>query len=304
MSTTAYALAFAGQGAQFAGMGADLYSTFPAAKRVFDEADQILGYSLSGLCFHGTEEDLTACAHCQPAIFTMSAAILAVLQEKTDFQFAACGGLSLGEWTALLAAGCCDFATALRLVQKRGQLMDEACRRHPGAMAAVLGADASVVEELCRQCEIDIANLNCPGQIVVSGLADKVTEFQERGQAQGLKTMRLNVAGAYHSRLMQEAADQFRLCLQDITFKPPVAFFVQNFPGARATSPEDIKENLCRQISGTVRWESCLRLLLGQADVILELGPGKVHAGLLRRISKETVVHSLNSAEALTNFQE
>ena len=302
MINTAFALAFAGQGAQFAGMGADIYAAYPAARKVFDEADKILGYSLSSLCFQGKEEDLTACAHCQPAIFTMSASILAVLQESPGFTVVACGGLSLGEWTALVAAGCCDFPTALRLVQRRGQLMDEACRRHPGAMAAVLGAEPAEVETLCRECDIDIANLNCPGQIVVSGLDEKVTKFQERGQTQGLKTMRLNVAGAYHSRLMQEAADEFRQCLQDVALQAPSCLLVQNFPGTAMSSPDEIKENLCRQITGTVRWESCLRLMLERTNCVLEIGPGKVQAGLLKRISKETDVRSLNSAFALQQF--
>jgi len=205
---------FAGQGAQFVGMGKDLVEASAAAREAFMTADRVLGRSVSGLCFEGPAEELTESRNCQPAIYTMSLAALAALDERVPFQPVVTGGLSLGEFAALTAAGTLDFETGIRLVAARGAAMQEACRAVDGAMAAVLNADPALVSDTAARCDVDVANENCPGQIVISGRRDAIQAAIAALHDSGVqRVIPLTVDGAYHSRLMAPAAEQFRVAL-------------------------------------------------------------------------------------------
>jgi len=294
------AFMFAGQGAQAVGMGRDLAEASPAAKAIFEEADDILGWKLSKLCFDGPAEELTACAHCQPAIYTMSCACLAALRERRpDIAPTACGGLSLGELTALHVAGYCSFADGLKLVATRGQLMDDACQATHGGMAAVLGASTEDVEAVCAEADVDIANLNCPGQIVISGEAERIAKALEILAARNLRGVPLQVAGAYHSRLMQKASENFGSYLKKVTLTEPTARLVQNAIGAFVSPSDEILANLEKQVCSRVRWEECARALMAEAELLIELGPGNVLSGLMKRIDRSFPCVSVNSIASL-----
>lgn len=291
---------FSGQGAQFPGMGKDLYEGSAAARAVFDEADEVLGRRLSDLCFTGSAEELTSCANCQPAIYVMSCACLAALRERVpELTATCCGGLSLGELTALQAAGVTSFASGLRLVARRGELMDVACRAGDGAMAAVLGGDEARIAAVCAACGIDVANYNCPGQIVVSGATSGVEQAMATLSEDGLRVVRLTVAGAYHSRLMAEAADQFREFLAGVELGRPGCSVYQNVPGALVTESAVLRENLARQVCSSVKWEACARGMMGESDLLLEFGPGNVLCGFLKRIDRRYPAVPVNSLAAL-----
>lgn len=278
---------FAGQGAQHPGMGLELYGKSPVAARIFDQADSILGWSVSELCFRGTMEELTACAHCQPAIFVTSMAEYYASREGLDSgdSFVAAGGLSLGELSAVTAAGVVDFETGLRMVARRGELMDECCRRTEGAMAAIIGCDEAVLERVCREHGVHVANYNCPGQRIISGEKSRVVEAAAALAPHSMKTQLLQVAGGFHSPLMQSASDAFGEYLQGIDFQEPGIRLVHNVSGTwTEDSGMSVKELLARQISSPVRWEECVVHLMEESDGLLELGPGKVLSGLARRI--------------------
>ena len=298
---TRVGLMFAGQGAQAVGMGQDLWEQSPAARALFERADAVLGRSISGLCFAGPAAALTASVNCQPAIFTMSMACLAALRECTALEPIVCGGLSLGEWAAVTCAGVLDFDDALRLVAERGRLMDEACRATAGSMAAVIGADAALVEGICRQHGVDVANYNCPGQIVISGGGAEVKAAVAALALAGVsRVVLLEVAGAYHSRLMNAAAAAFAARLAPVPFRAPVCPVAQNVPGALVTAAAAIRGHLCAQVNGSVRWEACARAMLAAgADVLIEVGPGKVLAGFMRRIDRAVPVCSVGSCAEL-----
>lgn len=293
------ALMFAGQGAQARGMGKDLFQVSAAARAVFQQADASSSRSVSSLCFESSMEELTLCANCQPAIYTMSLACLAALQERFPFTPVAAAGLSLGELAALTAAGAWTATDGLRVVSERGRLMDVACCDNPGTMAAVIGDTGELLDAVCRRHEIDIANLNCPGQNIISGRREAVAAAIQELAASGLRVVELQVAGAYHSRLMQTAAAAFAAVLQanpPASLRFPVA---QNFTGELTDCATTISDNLACQVSGSVRWESCARALMSCADVLVELGPGSVLSGLLRRIDRRFPVCNVNSVESL-----
>lgn len=280
---------FAGQGAQHPGMGLALSQSSPAAAKVFDDADRILGWKLSELCFQGPQEELTACAHCQPAIFVTSLAALAARREtpSAEEEFVMAGGLSLGEVTAVTAAGMVDFEHGLKMVARRGELMDECCRRTRGAMLAVIGAPDEALEEVCRNHGIQVANFNCPGQRILSGEKNAVEAAAKDLEGVAMKTQLLEVAGAYHSPLMLEAAEAFREFLTDIPFGAPKMPLVHNVLGGPCEdSRAQIVDLLSRQIVSPVRWEDCARAMMGAVDALWELGPGHVLCGLARRIDR------------------
>ncbi|MBR4956492.1 MAG: ACP S-malonyltransferase [Lentisphaeria bacterium] len=292
--------AFSGQGAQTVGMGRDLYDAFPAAKAVFDKADQVLGYSLSGICFDGPAEKLTETRYCQTAIYTMSCAALAAFREKyPEIKPVACAGLSLGEYAALFAANAFSFEDGLQLLRQRAEFMDEACKAAPGGMASVLGGDADVIAEVCAACGIDVANYNSPGQIVISGAADGVkaacAELANRGFR---KVIPLTVAGAFHSRMMQSAGDKLAAVLADTPMTMPEVPVFQNFTGNTAADVAELRDNLAKQVAGSVRWETCVRnaAALG-ADTIIEFGPGAVLTGLMRRTIPEMNKVNINGKD-------
>lgn len=267
-------------------MGKDFAEKSPGARCIFEEADRILGYSLSNLCFQGTLEDMTPCAVCQPAIFTVSMAMVAAARERGASQPVICGGLSLGEFSAACASGVFDFREGLRLVAERGRLMDLCCRQVAGGMAAVLGGEPEKVQEICQDCGIDVANYNCPGQLVVSGEKKLLEKALSLLSAVAVRVVPLSVAGAYHSRLMQPAAEAFGEVLEKAELASPSLLFVQNVPGDLVSDPAQIRENLRLQVSSSVRWEACARRMMAEASSLCEFGPGKVLSGFVRRIDR------------------
>src|SRR5881396_4003112 len=296
------ALLFAGQGAQSVGMGRDLAEQFPSAAELFQQADEILGRNLSQIAWNGPMEELTRTSNCQPALFVHGLACLSVLRELAgNFPVGGAAGLSLGEITAYAAAGTFDFASGVKLVQRRGELMDEACAATNGAMAAMIGADENVVRQLAADEEVDIANINAPGQIVISGELAKVEAAVGVAREYGIRRATLlNVAGAYHSRLMQSAYEKLGAALQRVPMQPPRFPVISNVTGAEVTTPVEIRRTLQDQVTGTVRWLDCIERLAGLGcDFFIELGPGGVLAGLLRRARKGVEVISVADVESV-----
>ncbi len=295
-------LLFSGQGAQKVGMGKDLAENFPVAKQLFDQADEILGFKLSEVMFHGPIEELTRTSRCQPALYLHGLAVLAVLREQAPaFDIAACAGLSLGEFTAHAAAGTYDFATGLKLVFQRGSFMEDACTDTKGSMAAMIGGEEVAVRELAAECDVDVANLNAPGQIVLSGSVEGIKAAVASAKGKGIrKAVELTVAGAYHSRLMKSAQDKLAAVLAQTSFAVPRVPVISNFAAHAVCEAAEIRETLEKQVTGSVRWSESMRLLLDQGNNhFLELGPGGVLAGLMGRIQKDVQVLSVENAEGL-----
>jgi [acyl-carrier-protein] S-malonyltransferase len=295
--TKKIALLFAGQGAQSVGMGRDLAAHHPAAGMLFQQADEILGRSLSEIAWNGPPEELTKTSNCQPALYVHGLACLAALREALgDFPVEAAAGLSLGEWTAHAAAGTFDFATGLRLVEIRGRLMDAACAATAGAMAAMIGAEESAVRSLAADTDVDVANLNAPGQIVISGETAKVELAVSLARERGIRRATLlNVAGAYHSRLMNSAFEQLGQPLLEAELRVPGFAVMSNVTGSVVDTLPEIRTALQDQVTSTVRWTDCLENLLDRGcDFFIELGPGEVLAGLLRRTRKDANVLSVS----------
>src|SRR5438105_12044762 len=296
------ALLFAGQGAQVVGMGKDLAEQFPTAAELFRKADQILGRKLSEIAWNGPLEELTKTSNCQPALFVHGLACLSVLRELAgNFPIGGAAGLSLGEITAYAAAGTFDFATGLKLVQRRGELMDEACAATSGAMAAMIGADENAVRGLAADADVDVANINAPGQIVISGERAKVEVAIGMAKEHGIRrAMLLNVAGAYHSRLMEIAYRKLGEALVDLSITTPRFVVISNVTGQEVKTPNEIRRTLQDQVTGTVRWLDCMEGLVDLGcDFFIELGPGGVLAGLLQRTRKGVDVISVSDAESV-----
>jgi [acyl-carrier-protein] S-malonyltransferase len=297
------ALLFSGQGAQQVGMGKDLSQRFAVAANRFAEADAVLGYSLTQIAFEGPLEELTKTAHCQAALFTHGIAVLDVLREQFgDFRFAVAAGLSLGEFTAHAAAETFDFATGLRLVANRGRYMEEACDATSGTMAAFIGGEERKVLEVARMAEVDVANLNSPGQIVLSGDVSKVRKAIDIAKEHGIKrAVLLNVAGAFHSRLMFSAQQKLEKDLALSAIAKPLATVVANVTARPVNTEGEIRETLAKQVTGTVRWTPSIEYIIDElgCDLCLELGPGQILAGLVSRIRKGTSVVSIGDAVSL-----
>jgi len=301
------ALLFAGQGAQTVGMGRDLAEQFPTAAELFQQADEVLERKLSEIAWHGPIEELTKTSNCQPALFVHGLVCLSILRELGgEFPIGGAAGLSLGEMTAHAAAGTFDFATGLKLVQRRGELMDEACSATNGAMAAMIGADESAVRALAADADVDVANINAPGQIVISGEKAKVEIAVGLAKEHGIRrAMLLSVAGAYHSRLMESAYEKLGAVLLHVPVQPPRFPVISNVTGAEVKTPIEIRRTLQDQVTGTVRWLDCVeRLVKLGCDFFIELGPGGVLAGLLRRTRKELDVISVSDAESVRKCAE
>jgi [acyl-carrier-protein] S-malonyltransferase len=283
------ALLFAGQGAQSVGMGREVAAEFAVAAELFEKADAALGRKLSEVTWNGPIEELTQTANCQPALYVHGLACLAALRERAgNFPIEAVAGLSLGEWTAHAAAGTFGFATGLRLVEKRGLFMEAACETTAGSMAAMIGADEGAVRTLAADTDVDIANLNAPGQIVISGETAKVEMAVTLAREHGIRRATLlNVAGAYHSRLMDSAFVQLGAELLEAELQLPRFPVLSNVTGQPAESLPEIRRTLQDQVTGTVRWTDCMEwLLVRGCDFFIELGPGGVLAGLLQRTRK------------------
>jgi [acyl-carrier-protein] S-malonyltransferase len=300
-------LLFAGQGAQTVGMGRDVAAQFPVAADLFQQADEILGRKLSEIALNGPIEELTKTSNCQPALFVHGLACLAALRELVgNFPVEGAAGLSLGEMTAHAAAGTFDFASGLKLVQKRGQLMDEACVATSGAMAAMIGADENAVRALAADADVDVANINAPGQIVISGERAKVEAAIGMAKEHGIRRATLlNVAGAYHSRLMETAYRKLGDALVDMPMKTPRFAVISNVTGEEVKSQDEIRRTLQDQVTSTVRWLDCMeRLAERGCGFFIELGPGGVLAGLLRRLRKDVDVMSVSDAESVRKCAE
>ena len=301
------ALLFAGQGAQSVGMGRDLAEQFPTAADLFGQADEILRRNLSDIAWKGPIEELTKTGNCQPALFVHGLACLGILREiGGDFPIGGAAGLSLGEITAHAAAGTFDFPTGLKLVQQRGEFMDEACAATLGGMAALIGGAENDVRRLGADEDVDIANINAPGQIVISGELTKVEAAVGVAKEYGIRraTM-LNVAGAYHSRLMESAYEKLGAVLEDVPMQSPRFPVISNVTGMEVTTPMEIRRTLQDQVTGTVRWLDCVeRLLKLGCDFFIELGPGGVLAGLLRRTRKDLDLISVSDAESVRKCAE
>lgn len=295
------ALVFPGQGSQFVGMGRTLTEQSPAARQVMEEADRVLGFSLSALCFDGPAEELEDTYNSQPAILAVSVAALAALNERVTTQGISGGSLaptllaghSLGEFTALVAAGSLTFAEALRLVRERGRLMKEAGTERPGGMAAVLGLDDAVLEEVVAEAKGDdilvIANANCPGQTVISGELAPLERAVDLAKARGAKRVaRLAITIASHSPLMAEASHQLRVLIADVSIQTPKVPVVANESGTLLTSIADIRQELAYHVERPVNWTHTITVMAGAGvSTFIEVGPGQALTGLIKRINRD-----------------
>lgn len=299
------AFLFSGQGAQFVGMGADLIQ-LPASEMVYREADRTLQYSLSELCFSGPESKLTETRHCQPALYVHGLAGLAAFRERLPLEPDFVAGLSLGEFTAHAAAGTFPLDDGLRLVATRGAAMQQACDASPGGMLSLIGATPEKAQAIAEEVDVDIANLNCPGQVVLSGLLERLEKVPDSAKKHGIKrAIPLKVAGAYHSRLMESARITLEAALREAPVNMPRCPVVANFSALPGNDPDDIRTLLLQQVTGTVRWEDSIRWLVAQqVQHFIEFGPGEVLAGLAKRIDPNLRVASVCDIASLEKALE
>ena len=286
------AYVFPGQGAQFSGMGKDLYEMNAEAKTLFDKANEILGFNITEIMFSGTADELKQTKVTQPAVFLHSV----ILAKVMNIQPAAVAGHSLGEFSALVAAGALSFEDGLRLVSKRAMAMQKCCESQPGGMAAILNLDDAVVEQVCGEIDgvVVAANYNCPGQLVISGADEAVNEACEKLKAAGAKrALRLPVGGAFHSPLMEAARAELEQAIAEVEFKTPVCPIYQNVDAMPQTDAEVIKANLIAQLTAPVRWTQIAKNMIADGvESFTELGPGNVLQGLIKKVDANAVVES------------
>lgn len=298
---------FAGQGSQYVGMGKDLYESFPESKAIFDKADETLGFALTKLAFEGPKEQLTQTTNCQPAILTMSIAcweaFLVHTPHSTVHSYAA--GLSLGEYSALVAAEALSFEDALYLVRRRGEFMEEQARKIPGKMLSIIGLDLATIRQISAETKTEIANINCPGQTVISGGVEEIDNAQKQAGECGAKmAIVLETSGAFHCSLMKEASLKLSKELESIKINMPRIPVISNVTARQVSSPEEIKDNLIKQVASSVLWEDSMKLLLSKGiSNFIEFGPGKVLKGLLRRIDSNAQVVNIEKKEDILALQ-
>ena len=295
---------FAGQGSQYVGMGKDLYESFPEAKEVFDQAEGTLHFDLKKRMFEGPQEMLKITSISQPAIVTASIAAFEVFKNRFNCEAKFAAGLSLGEYSALIAAKVLTLEDGLKLVRKRGEIMEEACLKSPGAMAAVLDLSFEQVKDICLKSGAQIANLNAPGQIVISGKKEAVLAAKELCQQIGAKrVIELEVSGGFHSSLMFEASGKLRLFMQDMHFSQPIIPIISNYTACPAFKANKIEENLTFQMYSAVRWEESMRFMIKEGITeFYEFGPGKILKGLMRKIDPAAQVNSIEKKEDIINL--
>jgi [acyl-carrier-protein] S-malonyltransferase len=299
-------LLFSGQGAQRTGMCHD-FATLPGGAELLQNADDILGFPLSEIMENGPSAELTRTSRCQPALYTHGLLAWKLLHDRLpQLEPVAAAGLSLGEFTAHAAAGTFSFEEGLRLVHARGTFMEEACDATSGSMAAMIGGEEDAVKALAAECDVDVANFNAPGQIVLSGTKDGIAAALAGAEAKGIRIYKeLEVAGAYHSRLMRPAQEKLAARLHETTMVAPSLPVVCNVDATIVSDPAAIRSALERQVTGSVRWVESMQLLLNQGHrVFLELGPGRVIAGLMKRIDKSAVVHAIEDTASLEKAVE
>ncbi len=296
---------FPGQGSQSVGMGRDLYENFSSAKAVFQQADEILKFPLSRLCFDGSEDELRQTINAQPAILTVSFACLKAMQEvdgNSGLPAPIClAGHSLGEYTALAAAGVLDFATTVYLARERGRLMHQAGQERPGGMTAIIGLDETLLAEVCRETDTRIANINCPGQLVISGAVENLNQAADLAESRGARrAIPLPVSGAFHTPLMQSAVDGMSKVIAALSFRDPVVPIIGNTTAQPLTTADMIKEELLRQLCNCVQWQRSIECMIDSGvSTFIEIGPGKVLTGLIKRINKSVELINIGDAEAV-----
>jgi len=306
------AFLFPGQGAQFVGMGKDAADAFPAAKEIFQKANDILRFDVARICFEGPADTLNTTTISQPAIFATSAAILEVVRtaEKTAaIKPDITAGLSMGEYTALYAAGLISFADALMLVKKRGEAMQTAADKSKGGMVAIIGLDEDKVRQLCEEASqgeiLEAVNFNCPGQVAISGEVSACQRAEKLAEKYGaIKAVRLEVAGAFHTTMMTPAAEALSRALAQTSIASPAGpKVIANVTADYYTSADQIRSSLAKQLTAPILWQKCMeRLLADGVEVFYEIGPGKVLTGLMKRINRKANIINLSSAQSLSEF--